>query len=158
MNLKPIQKKVEFDIEAFDSTLIRDYSNCYSYALNLFDIETKMFVGVFSGYDNEYLIDDIKLANRFIKDMICLGKNPQKTDLVTKTKKGYYKVALFSNYGNNSKVTISDFHFVRQDEDGNWSHKVKCRAPERINPQEFQNLRICGDEYHLVGIFLIKKR
>ena len=157
MDLKPIQKEVEFDTKSFESTIIKDYSNCYSYAINLFDIETKMYVGAFSGYENEYLIEDNKLANRFIKDMICLGRDPQKIDLDTKCKKGYYKVALFSNYGNNSKVTISNFHFARQNEDGSWSHKVKCRLPEKVDSQDFENLRICGDEYHLVGIYLIKK-
>lgn len=156
MNIKPIQKKVEFDLRVFDSTNLRDCVNCYAYAINVFDIETKLFIGIFSNYSNELKVDDLKLANRFIKDMIALEKDPIKSNLEAKPNKGYYKIALFSNYGT-TRSSITDFHFARQDDDGNWSHKVRGKYPEIINPNEFNNLLLRGDIYHLVGVFEIKE-
>ncbi len=156
MNIKPIQKKVEFDPKVFDSTNLRDCVNCYAYAINAFDIETKLFIGIFSNYSNELKVDDLKLVNRFIKDMIALEKDPIKSNLESKPNKGYYKIALLSNYGT-TRSSITDFHFARQDNDGNWSHKVRGRYPEIINTNEFNNLLLRGDIYHLVGVFDIKE-
>lgn len=158
MNLKPIQKKVEFNPQAFESTKLRNDVNCYFYAINIIpEEEQKRNVGTFSKSYDELFVTDDKLIQRFIKDMIVTERDPHKINLSAPTLEGYYKVAMFSNYGD-TRSSITDFHFARQDEDGNWSHKLKGKFPERIDPQEFENLKLCRDLYHLVGIFLIKKR
>lgn len=156
--MRTIQTKLQLDdLEAFKSTIVYKNMNCYSYALNIFDEEIKFYIGCFSNYKNDLIVDDTKLVYRFIKDMIKLGKDPKISSLEEDIEEDRYKIALFSNYGYRTNSFLSDFHLVRQNENGSWSHKLINSYPEIIDPNQFNTLRISWSVYHLIGIFSVKK-
>tara|TARA_Y100001980_G_C14556542_1_gene348486 strand:- start:12572 stop:13315 length:744 start_codon:yes stop_codon:yes gene_type:complete len=97
---------------------IKDYTNCYSYALNRveFNINDKLQPGELSGgkYDN---MDCNTILNHIKKDLnrndIKKSSNSEKLDCL------HYKIALAIDKEHDEP----DYHFYREDNDGSWSHK-----------------------------------
>ena len=97
---------------------IKDYTNCYSYALNRleFNIDDKLQPGELSGgkyseMDCNVILQSIKKdLNR--NDIISV-KNDTKLDCL------HYKIALALDVEHDKK----DYHFYREDNNGSWSHK-----------------------------------
>lgn len=97
---------------------IKNNQNCYSYALNhiISDRKGKAQPGYYANYppidESEYNCESI--FKRIKHD------NPSiyKTDFTSKCQKGYYKAYYVLALGNDT-----DYHFYRQDKNGNWSHK-----------------------------------
>lgn len=108
--------------------------NCYTYALGLRSISS------FIEQYKYFKIDDLfpfncgfmheickafqskeELLERFYQDCEALGILVYETGINTPISYGGYKIALFVSCFHNK---FNDFHFVRQNEDGSWSHKL----------------------------------
>lgn len=97
---------------------IKDYTNCYSYALNRleFNIEDKLQPGQLSG--KKYDEMDCNVILKYIrKDLNRIDILPVQNN--TKLDCLHYKIALALDVEHKKK----DYHFYRQDSDGLWSHK-----------------------------------
>ena len=78
-------------------------------------------------------------------DLDSLGIYYYETDIDSINNHGGYKISLYYNYG-------EDFHFIREDFDGKWSHKMGYSGSiERVEPSE----RIF--KYNLVTTYEIVK-
>lgn len=115
--------------------------NCYSYALGLptpFLIWFSMVFNCDYGFsakpgfsvDKEYYSwrNTEALITGLYQDCDSLGIEVYDSSLEEQNSHGGYKIALYN--GN------ADFHFMRQDDDGLWSHKLGYRAPvKRVKPE-----------------------
>lgn len=114
------------------------YTNCYAYALNMLhkpDGNSFGFNGINPGYfsDKSFRVDDEVLSghNHKVKaDLVylseldgeALGYEFREIDKYDMPSRGYYKVALLRRPEGIKLGT--DYHWVRQDSNGLWSHKV----------------------------------
>lgn len=123
--------------------------NCYSYAIGS-SYEDEHFL--FSGEEYIYNLGCIsnsppattieEAEKNFIKDMEKLGILVRKSSLNEPILKDEWKVVLFYE---DAFIDSYDFHFARQDEDGNWSHKEFINGPIRIlgsNPENCTDLTL----------------
>ena len=86
-----------------------------------------------------------KLLDNLKSDLDSLGIYYYETDIDSINNHGGYKISLYYNYG-------EDFHFIREDSDGKWSHKMGYSGSiERVEPSE----RIF--KYNLVTTYEIVK-
>ena len=116
---------------------LRDYElgNCYTYALGLPSMKTfiRLFVGIdfddvfpFNvGFMNQspYFLsgrDEDTFLHYFYKDCRALNIKVYETDEHSQNIHGGHKIALYVYYCHGN---IEDFHFIRQNMDGVWSHK-----------------------------------
>ena len=116
---------------------LREYElgNCYTYALGLPSM--KSFIRLFVGIDYEnvfpfnvgfmnhspyflYGRDENTLLHYFLEDCHALNIKAYETDEHGPNVYGGYKIALYVSYCHGD---IQDFHFIRQNKDGVWSHK-----------------------------------
>ena len=111
------------------------FGNCYTYALGLPSF--KSFIEQFT----HLVADDIfpfnigfmvraqcyenreleKLLQNFDLDCDALGIQVYETHHLEQNTHGGYKIAFYVSY---CRGTINDFHFIRQNRDGIWSHKM----------------------------------
>jgi len=97
---------------------IKDYTNCYSYALNRFEfnINDKLQPGQLSG--KKYTSMDCNIILKHIKK--DLNRNDIiKVNNTTKLDCLHYKIALVLDKEHDDP----DYHFYREDNIGEWSHK-----------------------------------
>lgn len=146
---------------------IQKYSNCYSYALNDInpgDLDDLHQPGYYAGQQKRkpYMCWD--LIQKVLKDNPGIiyksvhGKpfNFNGNDS-TEPPKFYYRVMLFIS--DSADSANSDYHFVRQDQNGTWSHKPgNSKATNKdfsnnliINPLEAD----LGEYKTLCGIFYV---
>ncbi len=110
---------------------IKDFTNCYSYALNRleFNIEDKLQPGELSGkkYDKmdcDIILDHIKKdLNR--NDIIPVDNN-------TKLDCLHYKIALALDIDSDN----TDYHFYREDSNNKWSHKPGGNKATNLDASE----------------------
>lgn len=124
-------------------------NNCYSYALNHpgnppgWKLSPGEKAGLGIARKDEF---DPKDLTRLVKadGLLPAGQEPV-------AKKGYYLVAMFVIPGD-------DFHFVRQNEDGSWSHKP---GDEEVTNMDFKGRPITDprkasmDDYQFVSYFYV---
>lgn len=99
--------------------------NCYAYALGSDfkedpnDSDYIFNIGAISGKE-QYPRTYAEAEEAFMDDMKVLGIECRKCDMYEEVKNGEWKVLLFFDllYAN-----LYDFHFIREDRDGLWSHK-----------------------------------
>jgi len=149
--IKKIQKLIkqniyptEFDPKIWNGD-IAHRTNCYAYAINAYIPNPSCgfsfyYPGMFSKEENPYPNYTRKgLIASFKKDMKNLGLILVESSLEEPLKEGEHKVLLTISSDN------GDFHFLRQDRDGFWSHKMswysyptnKDHNSERIvNPEK----------------------
>lgn len=101
----------------------RKQTNCYAYALNLFYsvIDNDLLLYYPGGFIGESLPDRYYNIDGLIfnlhADLESLGFDCIRSSLKEKIKKGEFKILLAIKSDN------TDFHFLRQDKNGYWSHK-----------------------------------
>lgn len=129
-------------------------SNCYSYAIGATFVESK--------YANEYIYNigcmgdkktpkNIKEAEEaFLADMEKLRINVKKTTLEEPIIRNQWKVAFFFDEWFED---LHDFHFARQNADGEWSHKEGINWPIRPLGQS----PIGCTDMELVGYYTLEK-
>jgi len=92
--------------------------NCYAYALQACMNLTRYDIvpGFIAGY-SDYIPTKECTLQYFKEDCEALGLEVVTSDLKEQVSANEYKIAVYLNEGR-------DFHFIRQDSDGKWSHKV----------------------------------
>ncbi len=129
--------------------------NCYSYAIgskcengSIYEEEYIYNLGCIS---NQAPATNVKEAERnFLKDMEILGVQARKSSLDEKILDGEWKVILFYE---DVFIDSYDFHFARQDKDGNWSHREYINGPVRKlgkNPEGCTDLTFVN--YYVLSI------
>ncbi len=129
-------------------------SNCYSYAIGSTYVEDKneeeyiYNLGYMSSlYPAKNIIEAEKV---FISDMKVIGINVRKSSFKEQLHEYEWKVVFFyDNYFQDSY----DFHFARQNADGNWSHQEGIWRPIRYlgnNPEYCTDLDLVG--YYILSV------
>ena len=117
-----------------DDIFIRKSHNCYSYALNMIEKRRakrcqkktlkKGYICLRRQPNNKNKEDEFHSCDELINNIL---KEYPKIKRVAKNSpcpQGFYRVALFLlNRKDNHHLTLNDFHFYRQDNNGFWSHK-----------------------------------
>lgn len=111
------------------------YTNCYFYAIHKPISSSKYYEGMGPGYFSNTTIKNYYSRSSYTKQIIKAFRNDMRKfgrrfhDLRIYYARGKYemrprcyKIALFIRY--NSSGFTNDYHFVRQDESGYWSHKM----------------------------------
>lgn len=150
---------------------IQQANNCYAYSVNDDDR-----AGSAAGYQAQpgertrggawaHTVDPMKAANfnalarqtiagNVSDGMIFTGRNAQ-------SKEGYYRVALFLRpiaEDVRTMAAASDYHYVRQDRDGGWSHKFGAFFVTKL---DYANRPIVDPRtadmggYKFIGFFLV---
>jgi len=152
------------DYSKYESTIIRNNTNCYAHAIGSTYPELKMYrIGAISqlkSIEKAYVSED-ELKALFLEDMQTLNleaeeiKTFSKQDCLSKIenanlKENEHLILLFGVYYGSGK--FADFHFWRYDEKG-FSEKRKTQMPIFI-----ENPNITwSNSMNLIGLFRIKK-
>ena len=127
--------------------------NCYAYALQvcmnieLFDV----WPGFIGSEKNDYRDTKSCILKYFYKDCEQLSLQVKSSDLDEVISDNEYKVAIYLKRG-------KDFHFARQDSDGNWSEKVGWIGGIRKLKQS-EVLMNCDDfGYKFIGVYRLSKK
>lgn len=138
----------------FKSMSLYESSNCYSYAIGSKYVEDKNAdeyiynLGCMAGL--KWPRNSKEAENAFIEDMKVLGIQVKKSFFMQPLQKDEWKVALFFQFWGG---LFRDFHFARQDADGEWSHQEGIALPIY---QIGENPEWCT-HLDLVGYYVLKK-
>lgn len=134
---------------------VRFETNCYAYALDI-PIKTQFhsdyWVGRYSAENSRQFTDTEynstrELVEAFLNDLYELGIEVSSYRPNEISQKGSYNIGLLY------ERVPDDFHFVRQDVDGSWSHKLGfVHMPEKITLEKLE------DCYTVVSYFNLKRR
>lgn len=144
--------------QGLESKIVNPNINCLDHALNLNEhIEVNTDGWYVRGTPKEWILQNlISQLNQMFGDDFC--------KIFTGETEGHYPIALFISPP--ARGVAKDFHFLRKNEDGSWSHKLgfagkitQLDANEKIisNP-ETAYLKYHDAVYHFVGYILIKHR
>ena len=143
------------DISRYNSTIVRNNTNCYSYAIGSSYPYLELYrVGAICGkkpIDQEFfsvgeiinlLCEDLKVLNLKIEQS-------SKSEIISSNQ---YKIAVFVKIYADNK--IHDYHFLRFDENG-WSEKFRGQLPRNLG-NDFQGFYNYWP-WNFVGIFKVTK-
>lgn len=137
---------------------LKMYTNCYAYVLNLqvgdYGTQNKYYPGFFAGMDPFYEdgYEEQKLLMRFMSDLHSLGLQVKKCSRTSETNGEVQKICFM--------YKKDDFHFLRQDSNGFWSHKIGWKyipTNKGVNKQKITNPERQMPGYKLIGYFFIYK-
>jgi len=137
--------------------VLRKTTNCYAYALDALYPETdevSYLIGEFSGHKYSSFFTDQKLIDHITSDLLALGLEMIPTTLKEDVPEKSYKIAICNS--------CSDFHFLRRDSSGKWSHKMGWGG--RVTTEDYSGREITNPskadlyDYHIIGYFLIKRK
>ena len=149
---KEALKKVSYP-QSFDQTLYED-TNCMAYAIGatVADLKHNFYVpGFISENANELIAS--QMVENFIKDMEVLGIRAEvifRKEAKEVEEEGNQIVALFYSWIDN------DFHFIRKNKEGGWSHKVGYKQEPRVAKYNYENFfqrDDCYITYDLIAFF-----
>ncbi len=128
--------------------------NCYTYALRAcmnFELRDYVIVPGFisRGEENDYIDTKEYVLQYFKEDCEALGLQAIPTELEEKIGANEYKIAVYVENG-------WDYHFARQDSNGNWSEKDGWFKKIEILKQE--DVTKNEDGYEFIGIFRVSKK
>lgn len=104
-------------------------AGCYPYALDVFQNEFVLVGEMVGERCNEYVSDE-KLLSVLEKELVFLGFNVKRiTDISIPIQSDEIRILL------KREKNTGYYHFIRQDEDGTWSHKDVNRIPTKIEVQ-----------------------
>jgi len=139
--------------QTFDPTLHKD-TNCMAHAFGaeVPDLKHNFYVPGFISGNADDLIET-ELVENFINDAEVLGKH---AEVITREqakkgeKEGNQVVALFYSWIDN------DFHFIRKNKGGVWSHKAGYKQEPRVIKYNYENFferEDCYITYDLIAFF-----
>lgn len=145
------------------------YRNCYGHALNCMfeDRDYSIYspgaiTALFNGSDcfinGDYYFRPDLCITLIKRDASCMGRNAFVCDYSSKLYENAYKIVLTYSKADN------DFHFLRQNSDGSWSHKPGYGRPRRLIRSELisyhgeSQIEICGRSYKVIEILQLQKR
>lgn len=144
----------------YDFSIAYKKGNCYSYAIGssyeeesfLFSEEEYIYnLGCISNSPPATTIEEAE--KNFIRDMQKLEVLVRKSYLREPIHKDEWKVVLFYE---DRFIDSYDFHFARQDEDGNWSHKEFINGPIQVlgsNPENCTDLTLVS--YYILKVIKV---
>lgn len=131
--------------------------NCYMYALDIcmnfskYRPTCRIAPGFLSrGEKNDYNDTREETIQYLIEDCKVLNLNIAETTMEEKIKENEYKIAVYVK-------KYCDYHFIRQDSNGNWSEKDGWSGDIRIVNNEDICKEIYDKRYSFIGIFKISK-
>lgn len=132
--------------------------NCYMYALNAcmdfrkyYNEGCHIAPGFLSrGIENDFENTEEKILQYFIEDCKVLNLNIAETLLEEKIAKNEYKIAVYV-------WEDIDYHFVRQDSNGNWSEKQGWSGKIKIVKESDIRKKFLR-EYRYIGMFKVSKK
>lgn len=143
----------ELDYSQYDSTIVRNCTNCYSHALGSTLTCSEFYrIGAICGKKSrkqEYFSID-EIVDLLHKDLDFLGLSIQKSFLGDTMKPNQYQIALFVKIYADHR--IHDFHFYRNDCFG-WSEKWWGYKPTMFD--EYKPLNYFP--WHFIDVFMITK-
>lgn len=102
----------------------KTYANCYAYALdlNISDKKAQVFIPgrISNQYSNGFVMSTRNLLAGVKRDLDFLGI-PFRSNDNLELKEGEYRIAIY--YSLDFTLSV-EFHFARQDSNGNWSEKL----------------------------------
>ncbi len=126
--------------------------NCYAYAMRIcmdlddYDISPGF---ISRGKENDYRNTKIYTLEYFKEDCEILGLQLFPTELEEEIGENEYKIAVYVEEG-------LDFHFTRQDSNGNWSEKVGWwREIETLKAEDVMKNE---NGYEFIGMFKVSKK
>ena len=130
------------------------YYNCYLYALrartNVKNMEWYVVPGFISNGRVNYLMTTENLVKHFMEDLSELGLKAVKTSARSRPRPNSYKIAIYVN------EVKKDFHFARQDSNGQWSEKMGWK--NGIHLLDVNDVSKNIGEYKFVGVFRVSKK
>lgn len=120
------------DISRYNSTVVRDSTNCYSYAIGSTYPCLELYrIGAICGkkeIDKNFSSKE-EIVELLYEDLKVLKLKIEKSSKDEKINSNQYKIALFVQIYADNK--IHDYHFLRFDENG-WSEKYKGEFPRKL--------------------------
>ena len=143
------------DTNLYNSTYIRENTNCYSYAIGSTAPYLQLYrIGAIcekKPIDQEYFsIEEIKQL--LYEDFKVLGLAIEESSEEEKINDNQYKIAIFVKIYADNK--IHDYHFLRY-ENNEWSDKRRCQFPMALG-NTLKGI-YSNWPWNLVGIFKITK-
>lgn len=126
--------------------------NCYAYAMRIcmdlfaYDINPGF---ISRGKSNDYRCTEEYTLKYFKEDCKALGLQLLPTDLEEEINENEYKIAVYVKPG-------MDFHFARQDSNGEWSEKNGWRKP--IEVLKTDDVTKNENGYEFIGMFKVSKK
>lgn len=170
MDMKELIKKIkeyvheQLDYSQYDSTVIRDNTNCYAHAIGATYAYLRLYrIGAISGIKpiEQKFFSENEMKTLFLEDMKVLKlevdeiKSESKEECLSKIetielKENQHLILLFAIYMGNGQLW--DFHFWRYDKKG-ISEKRKTQKPNFIDEPK----RSWIQSMKLIGMFRITK-
>lgn len=126
--------------------------NCYAYAMRIcMDLDAYNIIPGFisRGKANDYRDTKEYTLKYFKEDCKALELQLFPTDLEEEINENEYKIAVYVN-------PDYDFHFARQDSNGEWSEKNGWRNPiKTLKPEDVTETE---DGYEFIGMFRVSKK
>ena len=110
----------EFDPNSWNDHIL---SNCYCYALNLKSSDC-FLIGDFINKRVTHQDSDDRIISVLLEELEALGFDIKEVETDTVCEKYSQKIFL-------GRDSDGDYHFIRQDADGLWSHKASRALPNR---------------------------
>lgn len=128
--------------------------NCYAYALRICMSFSQRFYLIAPGFirrgeKNDYNFTKERTLDYFKDDCEALGLQVFPTKLEEQIGEKEYKIAVYLDEGR-------DFHFARQDSNGEWSHKDGWF--KKIESIDKEDITKNSDGYKFIGIFRVSKK
>lgn len=100
-------------------------ADCYAYAIN-FD-KSIDYVGKIAGFKNKNYFSKEEIINRLISDMEKMNVFVRESSYEEELSEWEWKICVF--YVKNGQNDEYDYHFMREDQKGRWSHKFRNKKP-----------------------------
>ena len=101
------------------------FASCYLYAINL-HINSNLLVGQLIGKRCNVDTPDDVLIKVLREEIEAIGYSIERIENDTIIDEGEFKICLIKDY------RTGWYHFLRQDGDGNWSHKYPLELPRTV--------------------------
>ena len=132
-------------------------NDCYAYATNL--KRPMDYIGDISGYKNKAHFSKEELIERLVSDMEKENVYVYETNFEQEPSDWEWKIAVFSV--ETSRKEKYDYHFMREDSNGRWSHKFRGEKP---TDKDLDGIKIVDPrlatinkryEYIFIGFFML---
>lgn len=139
--LEKIKKQVHMshELQKYESTVVRDETNCYSYAIGATYPELKNYrIGALSQKKSIYekYTSKEEILRLLEQDLNILELRHEICRNLKQVASGEYAIRLYiRKYANGQ---IADYHFIRYDPEEGWSEKWKGQMPSKVTEDYYE--------------------
>lgn len=161
VELIKMRTKVVSESEDMRRWVYYDQANCYQYMMNIeWDFPELLQPGeIYGECPIDFIYEDDELVELVKKDLEILCYEMHISNLEEPVVKNGWKFAILNCITSQADNHRYDFHFLRQNENGNWYHKYADE--QHPDCMDIWNNRITNPEkakyyyqYHLVGYYM----